>query len=42
MILDVIPQKSDFRRYSAKKMILDAILPEYGNCRQNSSEIQCF
>ena len=42
MILDVIPQKSDFRRYSTKTMILDVILPEYGNFRHYSSGIQCF
>ena len=39
MILDVIPQKSDFRRYSAKIMILDVILQKYGNFRHYSSGI---
>ena len=42
MILDVIPQKSDFIRYSAKIMILHVILQEYGEIRYYFSGILCF
>ena len=42
VILDVLPQKSHFGRYSAKITTLDVILPEYGDFRHDSSKIQCF